>query len=83
MNHIQMLYKCAHDRGVGNLQHRTLLEFADFIDSVIWSGTEEFKEKYGFDWNESNAIETWIEKFYEYRLKESKKEQEVFNSLEM
>ena len=82
MNHIDMLYKCAYDRGVETLQHRTLIELAGFIDMVIWSGDEDFKKKYGFNWNEKNAIETWIEKFYEYRLEEREKEQEAFKSTE-
>jgi len=83
MKHIEMLYKCAYGRGVGNLQHRTLTELSSFIENVIWLGDEDFKEKYAFDWNKSNAIETWIEKFYEYRMEEEKKEQETFNSIEM
>ena len=82
MKHLEMLYDCAYGRGVETLQHRTLLELAAFIESVIWSGEEEFKKKYEFDWNRHDAIEIWIEKFYEYRMEEREKEQEVFNSIE-
>ena len=82
MDHIGMLYKCAYERGVETLQHRTLLELADFIDRVIWSGDESFKKKFEFDWNQKNAIELWIEKFHEYRLEEREKEQEAFKSTE-
>ncbi len=78
VNHIDMLYKCAYDRGVETLQHRTLIELADFIDMVIWSGDEEFKKKFEFNWNKKDAIGTWIEKFHEYRLEETKKEREAF-----
>ena len=75
MDSIQKLYDCAYNRGVDNLQHRTLLEFAIFIENVIWSKDSEY-EKYQFDWNESNAIEIWIDKFYEYRKERSKIEQQ-------
>ena len=75
MDSIQKLYDCAYNRGVGNLQHRTLLEFAIFIENVIWSKDPEY-EKYQFEWNGSNAIEIWIDKFHEYRKEQSKIEQE-------
>ena len=69
MNPIQKLYECAYNRGVGNLQHRILLEFATFIENVIWSGEQEY-DIYKFEWNEPRAIEIWIDKFYEYRGKQ-------------
>lgn len=70
MDYIQMLKKCAHDRGVENLQHRTIAEFAWFVNAVIHDGTDEFKAKYAFDWCGINALETWIEKFCEYHAEQ-------------
>jgi len=70
MDYIQKLKHCAYERGVGNLQHRTIAEFAWFVNSVIWDGTDEFKAKYAFDWHASNALETWIEKFCEYHAEQ-------------
>jgi len=65
-----MLKKCAYERGVGNLQHRTIAEFAWFVESVIWNGDSNFKEKYYFDWTVDNALELWIEKFCEYHAEQ-------------
>jgi len=62
--HIGLLVSCAYARGVGNLQHRTIAEFAQFVEDVM-SNKPEY-QKYRFDWNNSDAIETWIEKFYKY-----------------
>jgi hypothetical protein len=60
--HIGLLVSCAYMRNVGNLQHRTIGEFAQFVESVI----KRELPKYEFDWNENDAIETWIVKFHEY-----------------
>lgn len=60
--HIGLLVSCAYMRNVGNLQHRTIGEFAQFVESVI----KRELPKYEFDWNEKDAIETWIVKFHEY-----------------
>lgn len=60
--HIGLLISCAYMRNVSNLQHRTIGEFAQFVESVMKG---EFPQ-YEFDWNDKNAIEIWIEKFYEY-----------------
>lgn len=68
--HIGMLISCAYMRNVAGLQHRTINEFSQFIDDVM-AGKDGFKE-YQFDWNDHNAIETWIEKFYNYCKKEYK-----------
>lgn len=62
--HIGLLVSCAYMRGVGNLQHRTIAEFAQFVENVM-SDKPEY-QKYIFDWNDRNAIATWIEKFHEY-----------------
>ena len=62
--HIGLLTSCAYARGVANLQHRTIAEFAQFVEDVM-SGNPEYK-KYEFDWNSHDAIETWIEKFNEH-----------------
>lgn len=60
--HIGLLVSCAYMRNVGNLQHRTIGELAQFVESVMKG---EFP-KYEFDWNEKDAIETWIVKFHEH-----------------
>ena len=60
--HIGLLASCAYMRNVGNLQHRTIAEFAQFVEDVM-SG--KFP-KYEFDWNDKDAIETWIVNFHEY-----------------
>lgn len=60
--HIGLLTSCAYMRNVSNLQHRTIAEFAEFVESVMKG---EFP-KYEFDWNDKDAIETWIVKFHEY-----------------
>lgn len=65
MNHIEMLKECAYMRRVAHLQHRTITEFAEFVHDVIFSDKPEYK-KYAFDWLADNAIEIWIEKFYEH-----------------
>ena len=62
--HIGLLVSCAYMRGVGNLQHRTIAEFAQFVEDVM-SDKPEY-QKYRFDWNNRDAIEVWIEKFNEY-----------------
>lgn len=62
--HIGLLVSCAYARGVSNLQHRTIAEFAQFVEDVM-SDKPEY-QKYSFDWNSKDAIETWIEKFHEY-----------------
>lgn len=67
--HIGLLVSCAYMRNVGNLQHRTIGEFSQFVESVI----KRELPKYEFDWNEKDAIETWIVKFHEY-CKEQYKE---------
>ena len=60
--HIGLLSSCAYMRGVGNLQHRTIAEFAQFVEDVMGRKLP----KYEFEWNGRDAIETWIEKFHEY-----------------
>lgn len=60
--HIGLLSSCAYMRNVGNLQHRTIAEFAQFVEDVMGG---KFP-KYEFDWNDRDAIETWIVKFHEY-----------------
>ena len=60
--HIGLLSSCAYMRGVGNLQHRTIAEFAQFVEDVMGG---KFPQ-YAFDWNSKDAIEIWIEKFHEY-----------------
>lgn len=62
--HIGLLVSCAYARGVANLQHRTIAEFAQFVEDVM-SDKPEY-QKYRFEWNSRHAIETWIEKFHEY-----------------
>ena len=62
--HIGLLVSCSYARGVANLQHRTIAEFAQFVEDVM-SDNPEY-QKYRFDWNSSRAIEIWIEKFHEY-----------------
>lgn len=64
MNHIQMLVSCAYMRGVVDLQHRTIAEFAQFVEDVM-SDKPEY-QKYRFDWNSHDAIEKWVEMFYKY-----------------
>ncbi len=58
MNHIQVLVSCAYMRGVEDLQHRTIAEFAQFIEEVM-SDKPEYEE-YRFDWNNHRAIEKWV-----------------------
>lgn len=60
--HIGLLYACAYMRNVGNLQHRTIAEFAQFVEDVM----KGKYPNYEFDWNDKDAIETWIDKFYEH-----------------
>ena len=60
--HIGLLSSCAYMRNVGSLQHRTIAEFAQFVEDVMGG---KFP-KYEFDWNDRDAIEIWIEKFHEY-----------------
>lgn len=62
--HIGLLVSCAYMRNAGNLQHRTIEEFAAFVENVM-SDKPEY-QKYSFYWNGSSAIETWIEKFHDY-----------------
>lgn len=62
--HIGLLTSCSYVRGVGNLQHRTIAEFAQFVENVMSNNSEY--QKYRFDWNRSDAIEVWIEKFHKY-----------------
>lgn len=64
MNHIQMLVGCAYMRGVPDLQHRTIAEFAQFVEDVM-SDKPEY-QKYKFDWNSHDAIEKWIEMFHKH-----------------
>ncbi len=64
MNHIQMLVNCAYMRGVADLQHRTIAEFAQFVEDVM-SDKPEY-QKYRFDWNSHDAIEKWIEMFHKH-----------------
>jgi len=70
--HIGMLVSCSYLRKVANFQHRTIHEFSQFVEAVM-ANKEEFK-KYQFDWNEHNAIETWIQKFHEYCEEKYKKD---------
>lgn len=62
--HIRLLISCAYARGVANLQHRTIAEFAQFVEDVM--SDKPNYQKYQFDWNSKDAIETWIVKFHEY-----------------
>lgn len=66
--HIGLLISCAYARGVANLQHRTIAEFAQFVEDVM----KGKYPKYEFDWNSTDAIETWIEKFHEYYIEVEK-----------
>lgn len=61
-----LLISCSYMRNIPNLQHRTISEFAQFMEDVM-SGKDEYK-KYlsGFDFNKRDAIEIWIQKFYDY-----------------
>lgn len=59
-----LLMSCAHMRNVYNLQHRTIHEFSDFIEDVMQN--KKGFQKYQFDFNNTDAITTWIQKFYEY-----------------
>lgn len=60
--HIGLLVSCAYMRNVGNLQHRTIGEFNQFVEDVMKGKLP----KYDFDWNSNDAIEKWIVKFHEY-----------------
>lgn len=64
MNHIQMLVSFSYMRGVPGLQHRTIAEFAQFVEDVM-SDKPEY-QKYKFDWNSHDAIEKWVEMFYRH-----------------
>ena len=49
MNHLQMLVSCAYMRGVTDLQHRTIAEFAQFVDvEDVMSDKPKYRE-YMFD----------------------------------
>jgi len=63
---IGLLKSCAYMRGVPELQHRTIAEFAQFVEDVMRSKGEGEYGKYQFEWNSTDAIEMWIEKFHEY-----------------
>lgn len=65
---INQLVACAYLRNTVSLQHRTIHEFAQFIDDVM-SNKAGF-ENYKFDWNAHDAIPTWINKFHAYCKKE-------------
>ncbi len=60
--HIGLLVSCAYMRNVGNLQHRTIAEFNQFVEDVMKGKLP----KYEFGWNDKDAIEMWIVKFHEY-----------------
>jgi hypothetical protein len=69
------LVKCASLRGVENLQHRVLADFAWFVDSIIhhrWDDKPfpqyECLKKY-YDrcqWNDKDALVQWSRLFLEY-----------------
>lgn len=59
-----LLIKCAFMKNVPWLQHRTIAEFAMFVEDVM--SNKLGCEKYSFDFNSTDAIRTWIEKFHEY-----------------
>lgn len=67
---LSLLYLCAYKKEALSLQHRIIIDFAKFVSNVIMSETTEY-EKYEFNWNETNAIELWIEKYYEYLADET------------
>jgi hypothetical protein len=62
VNIIGLLVSCSYMRGVSTLQHRTIGELNQFVDSVM----KGEMPKYEFDWNSHDAIETWIMKFHDY-----------------
>lgn len=72
--HIGLLKSCAYMRGVPNLQHRTIAEFAQFVEDVMKGNYP----KYEFDWNSTDAIEIWIDNFHKY-YKELQKSFEDIN----
>ena len=77
----RQLYNCAFLRNVYGLQHRTIAEFAWFVQEVIWSKNPKC-EKYMFDFNSKDAIETWIDKFHEYCV-DKYSEQEIDEILDV
>ena len=64
-NKLDLLYLCAYENNALSLQHRIIINFAEFVSNVVWLTDPKYKE-YEFNWNETNAIETWIQKYYEY-----------------
>lgn len=63
-DNINLLESCAYMRNVSTLQHRTIHEFSQFVEDVMAGKGELIK--YQFDWNDRDAIRTWIQKFHEY-----------------
>lgn len=61
-----LLIGCSYRRGVSRLQHRTIAEFAQFVEDVMSSKHNVEMNKYKFDINDTDAIRTWIVKFHEY-----------------
>ncbi len=64
-DYIGLLTSCSYMRKVQNLQHRTISEFAQFVEDVM-SGKPGYEKYQDFDWNSTDAIEQWIVKFHDY-----------------
>ena len=68
------LAECARRRGVPQLPHRTIREFAWFVDKVIYGWEDEDMDKYyprGEDWfglTVEEKLEAWGEAFLSYYL---------------
>lgn len=74
ITHLEMLKECCRLRGLQQqLIHRTIREFDWFCSAVIWGENsrileerEVFKKYNGFRYEGENALEKWIELFFDY-----------------
>lgn len=65
INYSGLLISCAYMRNIPHLQHRTISEFAQFVEDVM--SRKPKCEKYcDFDINSTDAIEQWIKRFHDY-----------------
>jgi len=62
INHLELLRRCCWGRGLQQLLiHRTIFEFANFLEESIFKG--KLKGQIPED---KDPLEFWIEKFYEH-----------------
>ncbi len=65
IDYTRLLIDCAYKRGIPQLQHRIIHQFAQFVEDVM-SDKPEYEKYRTFDINSTDAIEQWIQKFHDY-----------------